>query len=272
MVIIGQVAVKEAYEQHFELAFVENQDFQPNYFIERNAKVWIISSHQKYCYSQFHYGMVPFWSRRPVMHYESPVEGSINPGAERLKKRIIIHPSYRRPIRENRCLIPIDYFITPNDEGEPYLFFSNSSKIFALAGIFDNWKEDYYQKEFYQGFSILTTPAGDEFQRAGVNRLPLVLSERVYKRWLNSDTPLAEITRLMEISGEKKLNAYPINRALYKEKRNSNELCKPAGNMLREAPPDISKIATFLRSFRFSRGNTHSPKELEQRTWWGNEI
>ncbi len=272
MLIIGQVSGKETFEQHFELAFNEKQHFQPDYFIERTALAWVISRERTDSFSQFHYGMVPFWSRKPVMHFESPVEGSMNPGAERLKKRIIIHPSYRRPIRENRCIIPADYFITPNEEGEPYLFFSSASKTFALAGIYDNWKENYHQKEFYRGFSILTTPSGDEFRKAGINRFPLVLSERVYKRWLNPGTPLAEITHLLEISGEKKLNGYPVSRVLYREKRNNSEICKPTGALLREEQQDMGKIATFIRSFRFSRGATHPAKIQDQSSLWGSEL
>ena len=272
MLIIGQVSGKEIYEQHFELTFSEKQQFQPNYFIDRTSRAWIIINQHRYVFSLFHYGMVPFWSRKAVMHFESPVEGSINPGTERLKKRIIIHPSYRRPIRENRCLIPVDYFILPNDEGEPCLIYSLTSKTFAIAGIYDNWKEDYYQKEFYQGFSILTVPAGEEFRNAGFMRMPLVLSERVYKRWLNPATPLAEITRLMEVSGERKLNGYPINQKLYQEKQNSTDLCKPAGSVLKEEPQDTGRISTLLRSFRFSRSNVNTPKKQEQRSWWGNEI
>ncbi len=268
MIIIGQISAKEAYEQQFELAFNDKKHFQPHHFIERLAKAWVISRQKENAFSQFHYGMIPFWSSKPVVHFESPVEGSVNPGAERLKKRIIIHPSYRRPIRENRCLIPVDYFIVPNDEGDPFLLFSHASKTFALAGIYDSWKDDYYQKEFYQGFSILTTPSVDEFRRVGINRLPLMLSGKVYKRWLSPDTPLAEITRLMEISGEKNLNGYPISRILYQQGHNSSEICKPAGAMLREVPQDIGEIATFLRSFRFSRGTTHSHQNLEQRSWW----
>jgi len=272
MIIIGQISGKETLEQKFELAFSDNQHIESNYFIERITKAWVVSNQRNPVFLQFHYGMIPFWSRKPVMHFESPVEGSVNPGAERLKKRIIIHPSYRRPIRESRCLVPADYFIVPNDEGEPYLLFSNASKIFALAGIYDSWKEEYHQEDFYRGFSLLTTPSGEEFRNVGINRLPLILSERVYKRWLNPDTPLAEITRLLEITGEKNLNGYPVSRALYQDRQNSSELCTPAGSMLREPPQDLSKIATFIRSFRFSRGIAHIPKEQEQSSWWGKEL
>jgi len=197
--------------------------------------------------------MVPFWSRKALMHFESPVEGSENPGSERLKKRIIIHPSFRRPIRENRCLIPADYIIVPNETGEPYLLSADPGKIFTLAGIYDNWKETYEQREIYQGFSILTIPSGAEFREAGINRLPVVLSERFYKKWLNPDAPLAEITRLMEMTGDKKLNGYPINKSLYLDKCNSSEVCKPVGERIRKGEDDKKKLSGFIRSFRFGK-------------------
>jgi putative SOS response-associated peptidase YedK len=270
MIIIGQISGKEILERQFEIAFSDKQQFQQDYFIERTAKAWAVSSQNNRSFLQFHYGMIPFWSRNPVMHFESPVEGSINPGAERMNKRIIIHPSYRRPIRESRCLIPADYFIVPNEEGEPWLMFSATSKSFALAGIYDNWKENYHQEEFYQGFSLLTAPSGEEFRSVGIIRLPLLMSERVYKRWLNPETPLAEITRLLELTGAKYLNAYPVSRTLFRDKHNGNELCKPTGALLREPPQDINKLAAFIHSFRFKRGVAHIPKQQEQRTWWGS--
>ena len=253
MLIIGQVSGKEIYEQHFELTFSEKQQFQPNYFVDRTSRAWIIINQHKYVFSLFHYGMVPFWLRKAIMHFESPVEGSENPGSERLKKRIIIHPSFRRPIRENRCLIPADYIIVPNETGEPYMLFSDPGKIFTLAGIYDNWKETFDRKEVYQGFSILTIPAGNEFRDAGINRLPVLISDRFYKKWLNPNAPLAEITRLMEITGEKKLNGYPVNRKLYLEKCNNSELCKPTGDKLRKEEEEKGKLTGLIRSFRFGK-------------------
>lgn len=258
MLIIGQVSGKDVYEQQFELSFGRDVPFQSNYFIERLAKAWIITHQNDNVFKQVHYGMIPYWSRKPLVHFESPVEGSENPGSERLKRRIIIHPSYRKPIRENRCLIPVDYVIVPNDEGDPFLLFSDVSKTFALAGIYDNWKEDYYQKEFYQGFSVLTVPSSDDYRKFGINRLPLILTQRLYKRWLNPDTPLAEIIQLMEIPVEKKLNGYPVRRSMYREACNSNEICNPVGNLIRETMQGSSKITDFLHSFHFNQGTpTH---------------
>ena len=267
MLIIGQVSGKEAFEQKFEISFSGNQLFRTKYLLDQGEKAWIISCQDKYTFSQFHYGMVPFWSKRPVYHYESPVEGSINPGAEKVRKRIIVHPSFRRPIRENRCLVPVDYYITLSESDEAYLVYSSVARTFALAGIYDNWKEDYYQKDFYQGFSLLTLSAPEDFRHVGIQRLPLVLSERSYKRWLNPDMALAEITALMENTLEHELNAYPINRKHLTEKLNSKELCRPTGKLIRQIPQDPGKMAAFLRSFRFMRGATHQQNEQEERIW-----
>lgn len=269
MLIIGQVSGKEDLERKFEIPFQGDQLFRTKYFLDRGEKAWVLSCQDKHVFSRYHYGMVPFWSKKPVHHYQSPIEGTLNPGAEKVKKRIIVHPSFRRPIRENRCLVPADYFITLTEAGEPYLVFSSTTKTFALAGIYDNWKEDYYQKDFYQGFSLLTLEAPEDFKRVGIDRVPLVLSERKYKRWLNADIALAEITALMENSLENELNAYPIKKKYFSEKLNSKELCRPTGEMLRQPPEDPGKMATFLRSFRFTRGATHQGNEQEERVWRG---
>lgn len=253
MIIIGQISDRKIYEEHFGITFQGNQTFHPSYFIERLQKALVVNQQRQPVFMEFNYGMVPFWSRKPIMHFESPVEGSENPGSERLKKRIIIHPSFRRPIRENRCLIPADFIIAPNETGEPYMIFAETGKIFTLAGIYDNWKETFELREMYQGFSILTIPSGAEFRDAGINRLPVILSERFYKKWLDPDAPLAEITRLMEMPGGKKLNGYPVSKKLYLEKCNNREICNPTGERIRKVEDEKKKIGNFIRSFRFGK-------------------
>ena len=255
MLIIGQVSEKKVYEQQYKLAFNQGQHFYPKYFIERMSIVWVMLPQEGGVFSQLHYGMVPFWSHKPVIHFESPVEGSVNPGAERLKKRIFLHPSYRRPVRENRCIIPVDYVIIPNDEGNPFLIFSDTNKTIALAGIYDSWQEERYHKGSYRGFSILTNPSGDAFRQEGITRIPLVLSGNVLKRWLDPGTPLAEIARFMEITGKNKLNGYPVSRSLYREKHNGIEICKPRGNMILETSQLTGETASFLQTNTVRQGN-----------------
>ncbi|MBN1950814.1 MAG: SOS response-associated peptidase family protein [Bacteroidales bacterium] len=269
MVIIGQVSGKQSFEDKFEVSFPEDSIFREQYYISEREKAWVIYHQKNFQFSRFNFGMVPFWSRKEFFHFESPVEGSLNPGSEGQKKRIIVHPSFRRPIRQNRCLVPVNFFYLLSQYGDPYLVFSSLSETFALAAIYDNWKENYYEKDFYQGFSLLTVAAPEDFQRIGIERVPLLVPERNYKRWLNPDAALAEITGLMENTSEQELNAYPVNKQLFLQKTNSTEISKPCGDLLRPLPTDQGKVAAFLRSFRFKRGLSHQGKETEQRIWRG---
>lgn len=267
MVIIGQVSGRQSFERKFEIPFPVDQLFRSKYYLDHKEKAWVVSYERNYAFVQYYYGMVPFWSKKEVLHYESPVEGSLDPNAERTKKRIIVHPSYRRPIRENRCLIPADYFIILNTLEEPFLVFSSLTSTFALAGIYDNWKENYHQKDFYQGFSLLTVAAPEDFREHGIDRLPLIIPERRYKRWLNPDVALAEITALMESTSEDNINAYPVNKKVFLQKMNSKELCRPIGDLIRPLPQDPGKVVAFLRSFRFRRGATHDHTAQDSRIW-----
>lgn len=268
MIIIGQISGRESYEAHFEISFEENQEFKKQYYGNREGEVMVISCKDNRSFTTMNYGLIPFWSHQRVLHFESPIEGSENPGAESFKRRIILHPAFRRPIRETRCLIPVDYIILLNELEEPYLIFSTVSKPFALAGIYDSWKRSYQDIAFYYGFSTLTLPSSESFSKVGIERLPLILSPNEYKLWLNPDAHLTSITSLMQPLNNKEINGYPINRKLFLEAKNSEELCKPIGEFLRQdQKQDIGKIANFLKSFRYKRGLTHPQHEQEKRVW-----
>ena len=267
MIIIGQVSGRESYETHFEIAFEKSQIFTPNYFIDRGEKAWIISCMENKVFARMKYGMVPFWSKKRLLHFEAPVEGSDHPDDERIKKRIILHPSYRRPIRDTRCLIPVDYFILLNELSEPYLFFSTESRPFGLAGLYD-LIVGHTGIESYIGFSIITTASVKIASNIGINRFPLVLPVRKYKRWLKPDAHLSEITSLLKPVNDNEVNGYPINRKLFFNKVNSKVLIKSFGDLLRNNDTqDPIEIANFLKSFRYKRGLTHSKNNQDKRMW-----
>ncbi len=270
MIIIGQVSGKELFETHFEIAFDKDQEFTPAYFVDRKNEAWVILSLKNKSFLQIQYGMIPFWSTQRILHFESPVEGSENSGNERIKKKIILHPSYRRPIRETRCLIPVDYFILINELKEPYLFFSTESRPFAIAGLFDTWKEHPLDTTFYQGFSILTLPASEIVSKMGISKFPLILPVKSYKRWLKPDAHLSEITALLTPYDDSLVNGYPISKNHFFRKINSKELLKPVGDFIRiNNNQDPYEIANFLRSFRYKRGLTHPKNDQTQRVWRG---
>jgi putative SOS response-associated peptidase YedK len=113
MIIIWQVSESDVLEAHFEISFEKEQAFEKQYRINHQIEAIVITCQNPHTFSTLTYGMVPFWSKDKILHYEAPIDGGQNTGNEpgNIKKRIILHPSFRRPIRETRCLIPVDYFI-----------------------------------------------------------------------------------------------------------------------------------------------------------------
>jgi putative SOS response-associated peptidase YedK len=270
MLIIGQLSDKKIMESHFEVSFTENQEFINNYFIDKDDEIYTITCQQKHNFSPLHYGMVPFWSGKKMLHFESPVEGEIDEHTEPeiLKKRIIIHPSYRKPIRENRCLVPADYFILPSDYGEVYLIYFTESRPFAIAGIYDCWKESYRDDAEYKGFSLLTVPANNTLKKAGISRMPLILNTRMYSKWLDREAPLTDISALMDTIPDKYINGYPIHRNAYLKKVNTPEIYRSSGELLHsDENQDFGKIASVLKAFRYKNSPSHGNSNPEDRIW-----
>jgi putative SOS response-associated peptidase YedK len=269
MLIIGQLSDKQQLEAHFEISFNEKQECFTKFYVDDESEVNVITCQQKHNFNVMHYGMSPFWSGQKILHFEAPVEGEVNEETEsdKLKKRIILHPSYRKPIRENRCLIPSDYFIMPSKYGDIFLMYFTESKPFAIAGIYDSWKGSFRDESEYRGFAILTVPANALLQSVGISRMPLILHSKDYYSWLDREAPLTEVTALMDIAPDKYLNGYPIHRNTYNKKTNSSELCRSTGQLLRPESQDTGMIASVLRSFRNKTNHSLLNSPSEERIW-----
>lgn len=271
MLIIGQLSDKQILESHFEISFGEKQECFKKYFVDGESEINVVTCQQKHNFSVMHYGMSPFWSGQKNLYFEAPVEGEINEYDEpaNLKRRIILHPAFRKPIRENRCLIPTNYFIIPSEFGEVYLFYYTESKPFALAGIYDSWKNSIRDGLDYRGFAVLTTPANDMLRKIGISRMPLILPARSYTTWLDREAPLVEITALMNITSGKYVNGYPIHRNSYLNKTDNPEIYRSSGELIHPENQDVGKIASVLKSFRYK--NVHAQRnELPGERLWRN--
>jgi len=271
MLIIGQLSDKKKLEAHFEVSFTEKQECFMKYFVDDEKEINVVTCQQKHNFNVMHYGMSPFWSGQKKLYFEAPVEGEINEYDEPsdLKKRIVLHPSFRRPIRETRCLVPVDYFIIPSEYGEVYLMYYTDSKPFALAGIYDFWKESMKDGLDYRGFAILTVPANEVLRKVGIERMPLILPSRSYSTWLDREAPLVEVTALMNITPAKYINGYPIHRNAFLNKMDSPELYRSTGELLRPENSDLGKIASILKSFRYKNAHIIKSDQSDDRLWRG---
>jgi len=131
------------------------------------------------------WGFVPSWAKeRPK---GAPL---INARAEGIEAK----PTFRKPLRYQRCIIPATGFYewqTPVGGGKKvkYLFTRADRDFLALAGLYDTWKTPEGQE--LRSCVIITTTPNEEVAPVH-NRMPVILAEDDEAAWLNPDETESE--------------------------------------------------------------------------------
>lgn len=123
------------------------------------------------------WGLVPFWAKDAAIGNRM-----INARAETVAGK----PSYRAAFRHRRCLILADGFYEWYREGDvktPYFISLDSGEPFALAGLWESWK-DKKSGDVLQSTTLITT-AANEFMRALHHRMPVILQPDTADEWLS---------------------------------------------------------------------------------------
>ena len=231
--IFGLVSSTEAIYKNFSAAIPEKLGFTPNYNLRPGNEALFLSSAKATEFVSYRFGLTPFWAKGEKLLYEAPVEGNkpMQPG-DILKCGIILSPDFRKPIREQRGLLPVDYFIVQNWQGKPYVVFMRDKKRpFAIGCVWDAWKKDILDPLIY-GFAVLSTPAYGEFAKVGIMRMPVIITPYNYKRWLRTDAMLNQVSELLDYYDEKMFNAYPIGDEILTNLDNEKTLIAPAGELV----------------------------------------
>lgn len=122
------------------------------------------------------WGLIPSWAKDPKIGYKM-----INARIEGIAEK----PSYGKPFRTQRCLIPASGFYewqtTPVGK-TPYYFTLKNQPVFSFAAIFDVWS-DPEGYPFYS-FSIITT-SPNEVVMPMHDRMPAILSLENEPLWLD---------------------------------------------------------------------------------------
>ena len=132
------------------------------------------------------WGLVPFFTKSL-----KDLKGlsTINARAESIVKA----PTWREPFRKRRCIIPANAFYEWPKDGkppkQPYAFELANAKPFGFAGLWDAWKDG--DGHWLQSFAIVTTEANELLARIHP-RMPVILHERDYDRWIDRE----EVERL----------------------------------------------------------------------------
>ena len=96
--------------------------------------------------------------------------------------------------------------------------------------------------------------------------MPVILYKGNEQRWLNHDTPLHDITALLEPYPVKEMNAYPIDKRIKNPRANDADLLTPTGPLV---IPEIEM--NYSTSFKLV-GKGHDKRDDSWKTSLGDQA
>jgi putative SOS response-associated peptidase YedK len=132
-------------------------------------------------------------------------------------------PAFRLSIKSKRCLVPVDGFFEWRDfekKKYPYFIRLKGQSPFALAGIWDSWK-DQATGEVVETFSILTTQANPMMEKIHntKKRMPVILRKEDEQRYLDPGATSEEIDSMLNPYDENLMEAYTVSRSVLTDKQ-----------------------------------------------------
>lgn len=195
------------------------RDITRSYKMQALNKASIILDNEGIQCFDAEWGLIPEWSR------SGSIRGTL---IHARYENLLTSPSFRIPIRQKRCLIPVDsYYIWHkiNKKKVPYRVMRRDEQPMFIAGLWDKW---YSRYGALLTFSIITNDSAEYADSLG-DRVPMVfqdLNEGIewlqmedYKKAVNLlQNPLYENLKIYRISDKfRTLNTAEIHKEMREE-------------------------------------------------------
>jgi len=169
----------------------------------------------------YRWGLVPHWSDDL-----KAAARMINARAE----TITASPAFRDAFERRRCVVPVDSFYEWKREGtvrQPYRIVRADERPMALAGVWAGWR-DPATEQVRRTFTIVTTTPNDAIADLH-DRMPVVLSDAAWERWLGDGTRAdpSELLAMLQPNDEVDLRIYAVDRFVNDVRRDGPELIEP---------------------------------------------
>lgn len=135
----------------------------------------------------------------------------------------------------NRCLILADsFYIWKEVHGvkTPYRVTMKDESIFAIAGIWDEWKmEESDESRLFGSFSMITT-ASNSLIGNYQDRMPAIIPKEQESNWLKriTETSEEELIKILTPVSEELLNIYKVNTLVNNLENNSAKVIREANS------------------------------------------
>ena len=231
------ISSEEEVSERFGAKVPEHVQLPVNYNISPGDMAPVISQEAPERVQLFQFGLTPHWAKKKMYFFNARAEGDENKendpryaGALGIGKK----PSFRKPIRSQRCLILANAFVegtTKEKLSKPFLvYLQKPFTLFAFAGIWDTWLNPE-TAELHHSFAIITTVPNTLLQKIPHHRSPVILQAKDEQKWL-SNLSLQEIYTLLKPSPAEEMRAYPIDKAIKNPRVNGAILMNAVGEVL----------------------------------------
>ena len=145
---------------------------------------------------------------------------------------VFMKPNFCAPITSQRCVVLVDAFLVTTPENVQYLIYmQNKERPFALAGIYDHWKNPL-TGEVTTGFAIITVGANPMLRHIGVDNMPVILAQKNVSKWLDVKTDRRQYLPMIHTFPDDVMNGYPVSGRIFSGQL-TNNLLQPTGSKLK---------------------------------------
>ena len=165
--------------------------FEPRYNVAPTQLVPAVRQEDgKRRLAMLRWGLIPSWAKDAKIGYRL-----INARSDTVATK----PSFRSAFKRRRCLVAADGFYEWKRDGkvkQPFFIHRRDEEPFAFAGLWEGWENPEDGKEV-QSCSLTTTEA-NELMAPIHDRMPVILAESAYDRWLDAGEPVSDLQSLLK--------------------------------------------------------------------------
>lgn len=175
----------------------------PRYNIAPSQAIPTVLNDGEHQLSWVGWGLIPRWAKDAAIGHKL-----INARAETLAEK----PSFRDPLRRQRCLILADGFYEWRAVGRrkrPMYIRLRSGTPFAFAGLWDRWRSP--EGDWVTTATIITTQP-NSLIRSIHSRMPVILSPEHYALWLSpAEQSASDLDVCLQPYDSDAMEAYPVS-------------------------------------------------------------
>ena len=165
------------------------------------------------------WGLIPHWNKGKAKAQP------INARAETLATSGMFKQAFAR----RRCLVPADGFYewrrVDAKTKQPMFAHFPDDRLFGFAGVWERWRESE-DAEPLDTFAIITTTP-NKLMAEIHDRMPVILRPEDYQRWLDPETPLQDVEKMLKPYADGELEAVPVNRAVNSPRNDTPDCIEP---------------------------------------------